>query len=673
MKSAGKENVTVGILLWRNTSIKKNGSEYMLIGDPEYYVIAETYESKDGEYRPVFMHWSATKTMGLDDRVNKIIETTAHSILIDGDFEYKVIYLSKVLRCNHIDMIIMRSMSLFVSYCTAVVNISGLSIHVPALYKIISEHISTLVINNAKAANITDNNEIVRALGYIYIHPAIYVNNEEVTVGNSVTFARGMQCGVKFTPLTTMEVMSPMDIIAPRWRELLANEVVTDLVANNICFGFPTLIQFTALSGVGEEFFESHPMKEKFKRSKLVQDAIYKLRDARKSVQETQKELEDEYEVEEFDSNIYEAIAYAQRIIEQSGVTILQVMEHVGFTIGSAPGYYRARFKKMPDNLLPFGTTELSYSHIFEALYTLHGLHTVAGIIHSDLHINNLTIWKAKISDKEGYVKVFMLGDSEDETYVFRTLYNIGVIDFSRCIISSHGEAAKRLISIHGDHYMSVAHRLQSKQVLRVLGRWFPSVVTPKQEAFKGFAMSHPDITARLMSYVDYLSIAKVFGETLFDTQAKEPANRKFYIHPDTKTKTKEIEAMCIRVISDALNKIQKGETDESLEWAGNHILPALFADHKYDPLKHIKANMVFNCNNPMQYSFKSVDLFPIESRIPLNKDTLDNKICKLCYYGDDWDTMNYNSDLIHEEANKAKVELDVKDGYKVTTHSSWL
>ena len=134
---------------------------------------------------------------------------------------------------------------------------------------------------------------------------------------------------------------------------------------------------------------------------------------------------------------INDPITYANDEILMSNVALNIISEYVGRTfydmviLSQKSTYYN----KLLGN--PFGNFKNLYfkRYVFEICYNILCLNQKAGIIHGDLHLNNVTGKPSKYNTECSESRSLYIIDSENYYVMPNNNYNICIIDFSRSII----------------------------------------------------------------------------------------------------------------------------------------------------------------------------------------------------------------------------------------------
>ena len=558
--SASIDNVTskYAYMYWR-----RNGGS----SEPEYICISSTYESRDGEWRNTFLRYS----------------------------EFIASYEKNA---EYIDLIERKILELIGSgFLQLDVNIF------PEGASILSND------DNTRAAII--------AFAYVLIKPIDdNVNKNFVKIVNLIRekspefdkihtdwqFYR--LCGQKITPMFSREITQLLDYNLATWRELQISQIVSDLVLNFISPSFAFYNQWTYIEGVNESLFENIPMKERFVRGVVADEAIKIIRESRKKINDAPSN----YFVENLNTQLYNGIEYAQSYLSVSPIAILHLIEDVGLTIKSF------HMRKSPINL----RGPVMRKILFELIYGAHCLHTKVGIAHTDLHNNNYTIREYAIYENQkhngfSHYIIYITGATEHDAFIFPNLYAFAsIIDFSRSIV---GPAFRSYLEEgRSKQYADNFYHDQINRTMRTLHRYSDVFVEKHQEILKGMIISNFEIIFPLLCAVDFIAIGRSLASVLRECDI---------IDDYMSNLLSKLEKMAYESYIGGLQKVVTAVQSHSKidvpEFPGKKIIDALFETERFPTwaaanptlLSDIKISDFYNYNNDMKYSCRDYSKYP--------------------------------------------------------------
>lgn len=255
--------------------------------------------------------------------------------------------------------------------------------------------------------------------------------------------------GQKLIPLSISEVSNPFSIIKKPWREYLISLRLSDYVLNNVSPGFAITNTWFYIKNSRKGLFDNEIQYDKLERSEIVEQISILLKRAQKYASDNEynkyaksnKKIIKSFVVNKFKTlaeKINDPIVYANDEILMSNVALNIISEYVGRTfydmviLSQKSSYYN----KLLGN--PFVEFENGYfkKYMFEICYNILCLNKKGGIIHGDLHLNNVTGKPSKYNVDSNNLKTLYVIDNDNYYLMPNNNYNICIIDFSRSVIS---------------------------------------------------------------------------------------------------------------------------------------------------------------------------------------------------------------------------------------------
>ena len=351
-----------------------------------------------------------------------------------------------------------------------------------------------------------------------------------------VTDRYAVATGIKLIPMYTREVNQPFDMNLSAWRELEVAKAVGDLVVGYVSPAFAIFNQWTYVERAGPLLFENPAMHERYQRSSQMAGSIDELRKSRCRLSldcaagDNAAALDADlrtYHTEELSAQLYESLEYAQSHLLVSTAAMVHSVEDVGYTLQSWPVHIRREVSVPPSHLSVFADLDSFARLMFDYVYGAHCLHERLGVVHGDLHANNLTVyWWGRAETGARIVGVAPAGAPSEYTPAYRDpimLYVAGprgeadsyvfpaagisgcIIDYSRAIL---GPAFRpRLEAGRTPQFATNFYRDQVNRVMRLLHRYAPEYVAANQDAIKGAAFADFGSVFRALCSVDFIAI----------------------------------------------------------------------------------------------------------------------------------------------------------------------
>ena len=369
-------------------------------------------------------------------------------------------------------------------------------------------------------------------------NPLLLPASRDMPTNTRMVFVRGIAdrnsvaTGIKLIPMFTREVNQPFDMNLSAWRELEVAKAVGDLVVGYVSPAFAIFNQWTYIERAGPLLFENSAMHERYERSQQMSGSIDELRKSRCRLSldcaagDNAAALDADlrtYHTEELSAQLYESLEYAQSHLLVSTAAMVHSVEDVGYTLQSWPVHVRRELSVPPSHLSLFGDLDSFARLLFDYVYGAHCLHERLGVVHGDLHANNLTVYLWGRAEREvrgegsspstyipAYTDPIMLyvagPRGEADSYVFPAAGISGcIIDYSRAIL---GPAFRpRLEAGRTPQFATNFYRDQVNRVMRLLHRYAPEYVAANQDAIKGAAFADFGSVFRALCSVDFIAI----------------------------------------------------------------------------------------------------------------------------------------------------------------------
>lgn len=608
--------------------------------------------SRDGEYRGTFLHWNSLQLV-----LTKNIK--AKSI-----YEYILKYFTKVLKERKYILLIeilfptdrikeqfqFETELLCSSTKIEIFCITWFTFYYSYYFGFISNNING-VFKNLMLKYKTHDIPFFKSLWVKFdletIEEFRYICSNNIRGYRSTSFriSEKMKFGQKLIPLNLMDAQYPFDLEYSPWKELLIGNKLSDLVINGISNGFAITNSWFLIKHADVALFDNPSQYDRIAKSKiglkianvLKQANIYAYNsinmfendkdnqdDILSSVSGTVNKnnitswLSNEFKV--LQSKIQDSINHDKENIIMSNITLALISEYLGKTfydsifISSTSKYYN----KLTNNMLSQDNYENFKKYMFEICYNLYCLNSKVGLIHGDLHLNNLTldvlVYTKNIIVKEKDPKILFVLD-EDHQYIFNhNLYDICIIDYSRSIIDIDKTDDFKIDHISNMFdIISNKDQFKNKQIQVLLNYLYTSKVE-----YKEFSASlDPIVQHHYKEYFKILTTLDLFNFTskFLDIFKSNLLNTT----PYTK---------CVKLISD-LNKsaeyylthvllklIQEQNYDEviNMEWPILTIIKDIFQDNEaanFTDTNYDSIIDVYNYNHDIKYSLSAFKYFP--------------------------------------------------------------
>jgi hypothetical protein len=589
-----------GMVFWNDSTPK-------VLGNPSYICLTPTFSSMDGEYRNGFIQYDVFDEMYEKHAdIFSPIERRIADLLGDNEPPYRVLpedITDKVKIVMEQSNLARRALAVAAYlYATMPRNVHQKS-----------DLLETLLKLSEGAVQIKDS---VRCLRNILL-----TGDKRIPLG----------CGQKIIPLTYNEVVHFGDPTHSAWREMFIDELASDLFINLVAPNFATFISWGYINGSGPELFENKSMKKRFERDIAARAAVISIKEARKHLEPVLDNTAD-YTLRNTERSLYNIVDAIHNDLIMSKYALMNIKTHIGVTIANFAEYvYRFELGSYPSTIEK--SLSVNYTkYIFDICYACVCLHTNCGVVHGDLHLNNMTInlqphgmvEHAGALPENSYMLYVTADDTERNTFIVpyanRTFGC--VIDFSRSFLA--GPKATEQLKRTGRDALSSLEAVYEKQtpvIMKTFKRFLPKIVEENERALYDAVVTDAYGALKILSAADIYSATRNAGLMLRDEYARvsdmKPDARRNKITLDlavAKELIKKSEVAYRMMLRATLAFIRgEGAPDRCLSI---DVLPPMFPEFLYSSktkteLDEMRLFALFNALSPITYSSTIYDSFP--------------------------------------------------------------
>lgn len=224
--------------------------------------------------------------------------------------------------------------------------------------------------------------------------------------------AMSVKIGIKVVPVTDIDIQNIGLITRPCWCEIYITRLLTNLSINSICYNYPYVYSWIIIDGYE---YDNPLVKSKVEHSKNAEKIKEKLGELMTQTMEGYENLPGflDLSIKYLDNNLVFSTKSVGIVIGDSGSPL---------SIISMDSPINQKIKEKPFIL---------NSILYQTAYALMCMNKM-GIIHNDLHLNNIVI--SMQGNPENIFNIYHFGDTY---YTLRTDGVVPtVIDFSRSIMS---------------------------------------------------------------------------------------------------------------------------------------------------------------------------------------------------------------------------------------------
>lgn len=410
-------------------------------------------------------------------------------------------------------------------------------------------------------------------------------------------FVNGTEYGQKFYPLTYKEIIGSGDIFFPTWHELIIGDKCSDLLLNFISPSFPAAGSWTFVQNVGADVYDNAAMREKYANSVRVADIIRQLQETDKYnyVEKARGRGFINNKFLELSKNIHKSIEYAEANIRLTDVLLCGFGEYTGRTYRDIPLLDSPRYQNA------FYEPGHFRRHMFEFVYSLWCMNSKLGIMHGDLHVNNITLkMETMARDVAKEPKVAYIVEGAVYTYDHDFTYSC-IIDFSRAIYGDQDSIAEAFGADYARRYL----KTQTYRALSLLNKYMPRFFSKFKKDIMDIAFFDKfPLFFKVVTAMDPYCIATNMMSLIL-------TYKEHRVDPEiTRLLTSiahEAESLIIKLI----RRIFAGEIKhpDDIEWPCLTVLRTVFgADAADEFIEGATYYDVFNSGNAVKYNIRDRD-----------------------------------------------------------------
>lgn len=328
------------------------------------------------------------------------------------------------------------------------------------------------------------------------------------------------EIGQKFIPLTINDIENSEDIKLAPWREVFIASLASDLVINGITPGIPIYGDWFFIQGNSYDLWDNRVSKVKIDHSKLATDIVRRLEDARKGTYLldpiNRKKMYISFSLEGLSEAIDIPIEYAEQQLVLSDITLCTLTEHIGRTIANLPNVVDKISVNKVSSIYMFAEYSAFMKTMFGFIYTLHCLNSRLGVIHGDLHLNNVTNYAIhsfidRTTNKPYVINTHVVYEVHGKFYIFKHYGDYsGIIDFSRSfmdrehLLKSFDEAKTDDVIMH-----------QRSRMIRTIAREMPDFHKSHERELTVAIFDNFDACFQVFQAIDVFKLSRAMARLL--------------------------------------------------------------------------------------------------------------------------------------------------------------
>jgi len=211
-----------------------------------------------------------------------------------------------------------------------------------------------------------------------------------------------LEIGQKILPFNYIQLKEYNHLIHFQWKELLINKIINNLIHNNISICFSLFIDWILITKSDKNVYNNEEIFKKLYYSDQLKTILNSLYQAKTNLLNLNTSNEKHKILYKLEKKLQNIINDTQTSMLMSNVSLCFFSEYSGRTIFHHLNLLlNKKVHPLIGNL--FTDFDLLNKYIFDIIYSLYCLN-LKGIIHGDLHLNNITLSLTKKVEEDSYV-----------------------------------------------------------------------------------------------------------------------------------------------------------------------------------------------------------------------------------------------------------------------------
>jgi hypothetical protein len=218
-----------------------------------------------------------------------------------------------------------------------------------------------------------------------------------------------LELGQKILPFNYIQLKEYNHLIHSQWKELIINKIINNLIHNNCSICFSLFIDWILITKSDKNLYNNEEIFKKLYYSDQLKTILNSLYQAKTNLLNLITSNEQHKTINKLEKRLQNLINDTQTSMLMSNISLCFFSEYSGKTIFNHLNLLlNNKVNPLIGNL--FTDYNLLNKYIFDIIYSLYCLN-LKGIIHGDLHLNNVTLALTKKVDDNSYV-VYDLNNS---------------------------------------------------------------------------------------------------------------------------------------------------------------------------------------------------------------------------------------------------------------------
>lgn len=460
-----------------------------------------------------------------------------------------------------------------------------------------------------------------------------YMMKKSTDVSGSRRMLSELEIGQKLSPLTNFEIINYDSISYQIWREVYIGNLVSNLTLNIISPSFGFIRGWFFIQNSHQGLFDNPAMIARYSDSHTAAEISAQVRraDELNYIDRVRAKGTINSKFSYLSKKLQSAIVYAESNIKLADLSLCVFGEYVGASLRDVPrliAKFAAEEPLYPSDVF---TIEDKFKRvIFEFFYSFVCMNRRLNILHGDLHLNNVTLYKLyrilpEIVKEYKRLRVCYIIDGTAYMFPYNGVYSM-IIDFSRSIIGDRGRIEREFGPAYAEEYF---HE-QRLRVLRVIFYYFPALIERRSADIERLSEDNFPLLFKILTGVDAISISRQLGAMI--THDEYFRDGTIVAHAGCVKLLSNIAKFAEAIVAENLQLALDGQitSPDDLEWINLTIINKYFADYKLSsdnippPADNIVCD-VFNANGELKWEIEDPEtwgpLLSLDKIIEMRKE----------------------------------------------------
>ena len=412
-----------------------------------------------------------------------------------------------------------------------------------------------------------------------------------------------LEIGQKLIPFNYIQLKEYNNIIHFQWKEILINKIVYSLLYNINSPSFSIFIDWIFINNSNRNLYDNKEIYDKISYSDKIKSILQLLNKANSEFSEIYNQKKNDF-IDSLIKKLKKIIKLSENKVLMSNISLCYLSEYSGKTVYDY-------FNKIKDKTLIhknigdlYNNYDMFKKYMFEIIYSLYCLN-LKGIIHGDLHLNNVTLNKKNLNiNEESYVIYNIninkntdiinfinsysndnINNSENTTFILPHLGTYPcIIDFSRSFILLK-LISENIIEKERNNIRAKFIKNEQQRIMSELKKIFPNFLKNNAHKLK-FLLKNKNFNI-LFIYFSAFDIFK-FSSNLLIFINKYSTQNDITVNPEIIKLLDDISKKAYSYLEKIIDE-ESYINIESLLFPNLEILIELFSSFKYDSTNSIK------------------------------------------------------------------------------------